>query len=107
MSIDAWLDECRKVARLRHLSDATVKGCLSTIRRFISFHGLAAMLAVVFSAGAITLHAGAQQGRVAWKRYDANPFTFKLAQPRPDEVAGGIVAADVDGDGRDDGGARS
>jgi hypothetical protein len=94
-----FLDEYRRVARLRRLRDATEKGCLSTICRFIYFHGLAATLAVVFGAGVITLHAGAQQGRAAWKQYNANPFTFKLAQPRPDEVAGGIVAADVNNDG--------
>jgi hypothetical protein len=88
MSTGDFLDEYRRVARLRHLSAATVKGYLSTIRRFIYFRGLAAMLAIVFSAGVMSGHAGAQQGRVAWKQYEANPFTFKLSQPRPDETAG-------------------
>lgn len=99
MSIGTFLNDCRQVARLRHLSYATEKGYPSTIRRCIYSHGLAAMLAVVFSAGMITVRAGAQQRRAAWKQYDANPFIFKLAQPRPDEVAGGIVTADVNSDG--------
>lgn len=48
--------------------------------------------------GVAALSGGAQRRETAWKQYDANPFTFKLAQPRPDEVAGGIVAADVNND---------
>jgi hypothetical protein len=100
MSKTISLDELpRKVARLRRLSDGTEKGYPSTILRFIYFHGLAVMLAVVFGTGVITLHAGGQRGRVVWKQYDANPFTFQLSQPRPDETAGGIVAADVNNDG--------
>jgi integron integrase len=39
MSIGDFLDECRRVARLRHLSYATEKGYILTIRRFIYFHG--------------------------------------------------------------------
>jgi hypothetical protein len=41
-----------------------------------------------------------------WKQYDANPFTFQLSQPRPDERAGGIVAADVNNDGLLEGALR-
>ncbi|MCS7223192.1 MAG: hypothetical protein NZ959_01345 [Armatimonadetes bacterium] len=34
-----------------------------------------------------------------WKQYEINPFAFRLAQPRPDPAAGGIVVADLTGDG--------
>ncbi len=42
---------------------------------------------------------GAQRRKTVRKQYDTNPFVFTLAQPRPDERAGGIVAVDVNNDG--------
>ncbi len=91
MSIDAWLDECRRVARLCHLSEATGQGYPSTICRCLYSHGLAAMLAVVFGAGVSTLRALPRQVGVAWKQYDANPFTFKLSGYIP--VSSGTCAS--------------
>lgn len=56
-------------------------------------------LAVLLIAGATALPGRAQRREIAWKQYAANPFVFKLAQPRPDERTGSIMAADVNNDG--------
>ncbi len=53
----------------------------------------------VTGATAPLSNAGARRTEAEWQQYGANPFIFKLAQPRPDETAGGIVAADVNNDG--------
>jgi Phage integrase, N-terminal SAM-like domain len=39
MPIESFLDRCRQVMRLKHLSDRTEETYLLTIRRFIEFHG--------------------------------------------------------------------
>jgi hypothetical protein len=45
---------------------------------------------------------GCAAKNVDWPQYDSNPFVIKLDIPPPEDSAGGIVTADLDGDGRMD-----
>lgn len=38
----------------------------------------------------------------AWEQYEANPFVIKMDIPGPEDSAGGLIAADLDNDGRMD-----